>query len=158
MKVGIIGPSKLNEKNKDIILKVIKQVINHEIILTPDKGSVSEYFAKEYLRAGGKKLYEVVPLEDNEFGYDWINLKLGKIIDCGTWRNQPEKLNEECDVIICLGYSAGGLIEMGYSKWFNPKPIYIIKELISKKLPKEIEKSLDLRYISYKNLKIKNEQ
>ena len=155
MKIGIIGPSKLDNSKKDIILEIAKKLIKHDIYLVPDKGSVSEFFAKEYLKAGGKKVYEIIPLKDNEFGYDWINLKLGKIINCGTWRNQPEKLNEETHALICLGYSTGGLIEMGYSKWFNPKPIYIIKELISKELPEEIEKSLDLRYISYKNLEIK---
>jgi hypothetical protein len=42
----------------------------------------------------------------------------------------------------------GGLFEIGYSKWFKPKPVYIIKTCFRKASP-EFEKSLDLRYISY---------
>ena len=150
MKIGIIGPNKLKDfYNITHIAKIIAS-LKHEIILTPDRGSSSEHFAKEYLNAGGKKVYEIVPLEDKEFGYSWINLDLGEKINCGTWRNQPEKLNEECDILLCLGYSAGGLAEMAYIKWFPKgkakKPVYIIEELISVELPNEID--LDLRYIS----------
>ncbi len=161
MKIGIIGPSKLeslkevNKNYQEVIERLVEIVKDYEIVLTPDKGSVSEFFAKEYLKIGGKKVYEVVPLDDKEFGYSWINLNLsGKKINCGTWRNQPEKLNEECDVIVCLGYSAGGLAEIAYSKWFNKKPIYIIKELISSELPKELEKSLNLRYVNFGDFKL----
>lgn len=154
MKVGVIGPSKLDDKNKEIILDVIKKLIDHELYLTPDKGSVSEFAGGEYLGIGGQNLFSVLPLDDKEFGYDWVNLELGKQVNCGTWRNQPEKLNEETEVLVCLGYSVGGLIEMAYSKWFNKKPVYIIKELISEELPKDSVKDLDLRYVSYKSLKI----
>lgn len=135
-----------------MILEVVKKLTNHDIVITPDKGSVSEFVGKEYLNAGGKKIFSVLPLDDKEFGYEWMNTELGESINCGTWRNQPEKLNEETDVLVCLGYSAGGLIEMDYTKWFKKKPVYIIKELISGELPKEIK--LDLRYVSYKDLEI----
>ena len=154
MKIGIIGPSKLKEFYK--ITQIAKKIasLKHEIVLTPDNGSSSEHFAREYLNSGGKKVYEVVPLDDKEFGYSWVNLELGEKINCGTWRNQPEKLNEECDVLLCLGYSAGGLAEIAYTKWFPKgrakKPIYIIEELISAKLPSEID--LDLRYISFEDI------
>lgn len=160
MKIGIIAPSKLEsleELNKDfkkIISEIVEKVLNYEIVLTPDKGSVSEYFAKEYLNKKGKKVYSVIPEDDKEFGNSWVNKKLGEIINCGIWRNQPEKLNEETDVLICLGYSAGGMIEIAYSKWFNKKTVYIIKELISRELPKELEKSLDLKYIGAEELKL----
>lgn len=152
MKIGIIAPSKLNEKNKKIILEVVKRLTNHEIYLVPDKGSVSEFFAQNYLEQGGKKLFSVIPLDDKEFGYEWVNTELGEKINCGTWRNQPEKLNEETEALVCLGYSAGGLIEMGYTKWFNKKPIYIIKELVSEELPKEIK--LDFKYLPYNDLNL----
>lgn len=152
MKIGIIGPSKLREKDKISKLAKIIAESKYKIVITPDKGSSSEFFAQEYIKNHGKKVYEIVPEDDKEFGYDWLNLNLGEHINCGIWRNQPEKLNEETDALLCVGYSAGGLIEIGYSKWFHPKPIYIIKELISGKLPEEIEKSLDLRYISIDEL------
>ncbi len=153
MKIGIIGPSKVREKEKISELAMAVSESGHEIVLTPDKGSSSEFFAKEYIKNKGKKVYEVVPLEDREFGYSWINLDLGEHINCKTWRNQPEELNEKTDALLCIGYSAGGLIEICYSKWFRKKPVYIIKELVSEKLPEELENSLDLRYVSIREFK-----
>ena len=160
MKIGIIGPSKLsyaeevNPKAKELINQVAKIIADSKnpIFLTPDKGSVSEFFAERYLENNGKKVFEVVPLDDKEFGLDWVNKELGENINCGTWRNQPEKLNEETDILVCVGYSVGGLIEIAYSKWFKPKPVYIIKELISKELPEDSVKDLNLKYISIEEL------
>jgi len=155
MRVGIIGPSKLREK--ELVSSVAKIIADsgNEVILVPDKGSSSEFFAQEYLKIGGRKVYSLIPLGDKEFGFSWINQEIGEVIDCGTWRNQPEKLNEECDVLISLGYSAGGLIEICYSKWFRKKPVYILKEFIDSELPKELEDSLDLHYVSIDELEEK---
>ena len=158
MRIGIISPSKLeylkdvNKNAEDILGKIAEMISDSEIVLTSDKGSVSEFFAKEYLKRKGKKVYVIVPLDDKEFGFSWVNLDLGEQINCGTWRNQPEKLNEECEVIICRGYSVGGLAEIAYSKWFKPKPVYIVKELVSRELPKDSVRDLDLRYVSFKDL------
>ena len=163
MRIGIIGPSKferlekINDDAAKMITELAKDLKDEEIILTADKGSVSEYFAQEYLDAGGKKLFSVVPLDDKEFGYDLVNV-LGEKVNCGTWRNQPEKLNEESDVIICLGYSAGGLIEIAYSKWFNKKPVYVVKEFISAELPDEATESLDVRYVSIDEIELEDER
>lgn len=153
MKIGIIGPSKIRER--ELISKVAEIIscLNCEAFLVPDKGSTSEYFAKEYLNFRGKEINSLIPLDDREFGYEWINQDLGKKVNCGTWRNQPEFLNENVEALICLGYSVGGIIEIGYSKWFGKHPVYIIKEFISEKLPKELEDSLDLRYIHITELK-----
>ena len=160
MRIGILGPTKISELeeiNKDAvkIIKDISKVVaksGNEIVITPDKGSVSEFFAQEYLKCGGKKVYSIIPLNDKEFGYSWINLNLGQEINCGTWRNQPEKMNEETEALLCLGYAEGVMVEMAYSKWFKPKPIDIVKELIDGEFPKSAVKKLDLRYISYRNL------
>ena len=158
MRIGIIGPSKLEylkefKDNKKILEELAKAVADsgNEIVIVPDKGSVSEFFGKEYIKNKGKKVYEVVPLDDKEFGYSWVNVSLGENINCGTWRNQPEKLNEETDILLCVGYAVGVLAEIAYTKWFKPKPIYIVEELVSGKLPKEVNRSLDLKYISYKD-------
>lgn len=150
MKIGIIGPSKLREKKIISELAKIVAKLGYEIILTPDKESSSEFFAQEYLKNGGRKIFEIVPLDDKEFGYNWVNLNLGEKINCGTWRNQPEKLNEESEILICIGYAAGVLAEIAYTKWFRPKPVFIIKELVSGKLPEEVK--LDLRYVSIEDL------
>jgi hypothetical protein len=154
MKIGIIGPS-VFDNGKEEISKLAKIVAEsgNEIVVTPDKNSSPEYFANHYTNFGGKKVYEVVPLDDKEFGYDLINMEVGEVINCGTWRNQPEKLNEECDAFVCIGYSIGVLPEIAYSKWFKPKTIYIIKELISQELPSEINERLDIKYVSINDLK-----
>ena len=162
MRIGIIGPTKLNSleeinKNAVKIIKGLSKLVaesGNEIVVTPDKGSVSEFFAKEYLNQGGKKVYCIVPLEDKEFGYGWLNLELGENINCKSWRNQPEKLNEETDMLLGLGYAEGVLIEIAYSKWFKPKPVRIIRELVSEKLPEYSVKKINLEYISYKKFKI----
>lgn len=151
MKIGIIGPSKL--RNEELVSKVAEFVasLGHEVVLTADKGSVSDFFAKEYLKFGGSKVYSIVPLDDKEFGNSWVE-RIGEVVNCSTWRNQPEKLNEECDCLVSLGYSAGGLIEICYSKWFGKKKVYILNEFIEEKLPKELEESLDLVYLGIDEL------
>jgi len=157
MKIGIIGPSdvnvlsEINPLAKKIIKELVGKLLEFEIVVTPDKGSASEFFAKDYFERGGLKVSCVVPLDDKEFGYAWINLNLGEIINCGIWRNQPEKLNEETDALLCLGYAAGVLAEIAYSKWFKPKKVYVVKELVCGELPKELNRSLKIEYISFKN-------
>ena len=154
MRIGIIGPSNVRENEKVSELARIISELGHEIVITPDKGSASEFFAQEYLRNNGKKIYEIVPLDDKEFGYGWLNLDLGDHINCGTWRNQPEKLNEETDALICIGYSVGVLAEIAYTKWFNKKPVFMIKDLLdNEKLPKRVEEQLDLRYVLIDEIK-----
>jgi hypothetical protein len=163
MKIGIIGPTRLESltdinKNSMMIIKELAKVVaesGNEIVVTPDKGSVSEFFAKEYLNQGGRKIYSVIPLDDKEFGYNWVNTEIGKNINCSTWRNQPEKLNEESDMLLCLGYAPGVLIEIAYSKWFHPKSVLVIREFISQELPREAIKKISLEYLSYKDFKLK---
>ncbi len=171
MKIGIIGPSKLNQEYKELINKLAEIISKkgYEIVVTPDKKSSSEYFAEKYLEANGKKVFSIIPLEDKEFGFDWVNTEIGEKINCGIWRNQPEKLNEESEALLCIGHSVGGMIEIGYTKWFcrkskistlsskdgeqNKKPVYIIKEITEEKFPSQIEKELDIQYVSLREFK-----
>jgi hypothetical protein len=174
MRIGIIGPSKLsyveeiNSESKKIISEISKALKDKEILIVPDKNSSAEFFAREYLRNNGKKVYSIIPLDDKEFGFPWLDLDLGEKINCGTWRNQPEKFNEECDILLCIGYATGVLIEIAYSKWFGrkskistlsskdveqkKKKVYIVKELVSGELPKDSIRDLDIEYISYKDV------
>jgi len=109
MRIGIIGPSKvevlkeINKRYEEILVEIANKVADSgvEIIGVPDYGSVSEFFIKSFIDLGGKKVFSLIPLDDKEFGIGWVNVKLGEQINCGTWRNQPEKLNEECDVLLC---------------------------------------------------------
>jgi len=151
MKIGIIGPSKfINTEGIRFVAGVLAE-LDCEVFLVPDKGSSCEFFALEYLKKKKLGLNLVAPLDDNEFGYSWLNLDLGKVVNCSIWRNQPEKLNELTDVLVCLGYSAGVLAEIAYTKWFNKKPVFFVDEFISGKLPLEI--NLDLRYVNLNDLK-----
>lgn len=166
MRIGIIGPTSFKEryeifgsseeKAKEIISKIAEIVSkrDYQVNVCADYGSVSEFFIEKYLKNKGKKVFSFVPLDDKKFGYKFVNNKIGEVINCGTWETQPERLVENSEALICLGYSAGTLIEVFYSKWFGrvkKMPVYIIKELVSGKLPKEVESNLNLRYISYKN-------
>lgn len=157
MRIGIIGPNQCPqlkkerlEIRKNNLRKVAKALAKatFEILLTPDKNSLLELLGKEYLKNGGKKIFEIVPLDDDF--EDYLNVKLGEIISCGKWPDQPSKFNEECDVIFCVGYGSMVVAEIGFSRYYNPKKIYIIKEFISQKLPKEI--GLNIEYISLNEL------
>ena len=165
MKIVVIAPSKIDylaktlnkteDEIKEMFTEIVKVLIKNdmEIVITPDKNSPLEFVGKEYLKLKGKKLFEVIPTEDTEFGYkEWVNDELGEIISCKTWRNQPETTNEVTDLLICLGYGVGVTIEICYTKWFKSKPVFIIKELVSSELPDEINESLDIRYISINEL------
>lgn len=157
MRIGIIGPNRCPqlkqeelELRKNNLREVARILANtgFEILLTPDKDSLLELLGKEYLKNGGKKISEIVPLDDDFEKY--LNVDLGEIISCGKWPNQPSKFNEECDVMFCVGYGGMVMAEIGFSGYYNPKTIYIINEFISQQLPAEI--GLDIKYININEL------
>lgn len=169
MKIGIIGPgevekycerAKINKTKYTLIVKDLAISLANttsEIVVTPDKGSTSELFVKEYLASGGKKVYEVIPLDDKEFGYSWVNIDLGEHINCETWRNQPETLCENSDLLICIGWGGGTLAEVYYTRWFGKvKKVYVVEELIDSKLPNSLDKTFKiLEYIKANELEKK---
>lgn len=75
MRIGIVSPSKvkyveeINKEAKKIIVEIAAKLARegYEIVVTPDNGSVSELFALEYIKNKGKKVWEVLPLDDTEF-------------------------------------------------------------------------------------------
>ncbi len=157
MRIGIIGPNQCPQLNKEeleirkINLRKVARILaktGFEILLTPDKNSLLELFGEEYLKNNGKKIYEVVPLDDDY--EDYLNTNLGELISCGKWPNQPSRYNEECDVMFCVGYGGMVMAEIGFSRYYNPKRIYVINEFISQKLPEEI--GLDIEYIKLNEL------
>ena len=163
--LGIIGPGD-SGKNAQIlghslgssaaqireIARSAAEIGIKKIAIVPHKGSVSEEFAKEFRRSGGK-IIGVVPLRDKEFGISYLNQKLcDEIVNCGTWRNSAIRMNEICDTFLCLGFACGALNEIAFSKWFNKgkrrkKKILVCALRISSKLPKEIEKDVNLAYV-----------
>ncbi|MBM3233875.1 hypothetical protein FJZ19_02150 [Candidatus Pacearchaeota archaeon] len=74
MRIGIIGPSKIeyveeiNPEARKIIAETAKITAksNNEIAITPDKGSVSEFFAQEFIKNKGKKVWEVLQRKRNQ--------------------------------------------------------------------------------------------
>src|SRR3989338_11289369 len=117
MKIGILGPSKPKEwyklmkiKEKDYLekIKYIANVIankNHSIVVVPHKDSLSHIFAQYYIDFNGNKVIGVIPLEDTEFGYDYLDKEIcDEIINAGTWRNVPETLDEHSDILFTLNH------------------------------------------------------
>ncbi len=163
MKIGIIGPNKLFEgsleKRKELIDKSAKIIAKSgkEIVLTPDKNSLLEYFGERYLEFGGKKIWIVAPMEDDAERH--LNLKMGEIISCVDWDRQANEFNRQSDLFICLGYSWGGMKEIACAQYFNKKKIYILKEFISAELPGELNFLVDYISLNEINKKInKNEK
>lgn len=160
MKIGIIGPNKLFEgtlkERKKLIDEVAKLIAKsgNEVVLTPDKNSLLEYFGKKYSEFGGKKVWIVAPMEDDAEKH--LNLKMGGIISCIDWDRQADEFNRQSDIFVCIGYAWGAMKEIACAQYFNKKKIYVLKEFISEKLPEELNFIID--YISIKEIegKIKN--
>lgn len=164
MRIGVLGTTSM-QKNTEMLGKSLQEYqkfldkvavilarLEAEIIVVPDKGGTSEHVALRYLKEGGKKVTGIIPLQDKEFGYEWLNREiLNEEIDCLTWRNAPEKLCEESDLMLALSYGPGVLIEICYTKWFKSKVI-VLEEYVSGKLPIEAEKGLEIKYIRLKEL------
>lgn len=159
MKIAISGPNKfgwyleINPEAKKIISEIAKVIAKtkHEIVLTPDKDSALAFLGREYLKNNGKKIYEVAPMDEEDVD-DYLDLSLGEIISCSKWPFQPSEFNKQSDLMICLAYGGMVMAEIGCNKYYNPKKIYIIKELITSELPKEINDTLNVYYISYKDI------
>ena len=155
MRIGIVGPNKIysgDESNRQDLINTVAKIIatsGSEIILTPDKGSLLEYFGNRYLEHGGKNLSLVIPTREADYkGY--LNTSLGEVIDCYDWDRQADEFNRQCDMFICIGYAWGGMKEIACAQYFNKKKIYILREFISNELPEELNFLVD--YISIKDL------
>lgn len=159
MKIGVIGPSDVKSFCKSIgmdssryiskVVDIAKSVAltGNEILVVPVEKSISETFAVEYKRFGGKRVIGVIPMDDTEFGIEKINQDIvDEIINCVTWRNQPEKLAESSDALLCIGFGAGTLTELFVTKYFKAKVI-VIEDFITQKLPREAERDLDIIYL-----------
>jgi len=159
MKIGLIGPNTMrgaSEKEleeRKILLSSVAKILSktkNELVLTPDKGSLLEFFGNKYKEFGGGKILIIAPMKDD--AEEYLNLEIGEIVDCEMWYRQPSKFSEETDLFVCVGYTAGVLSEIGASQYFNPKKIFVIEEFVSSKLPSEINKSMNIEYISIKSL------
>jgi hypothetical protein len=148
MKIGIIGPNKLYVGNlgerKQLIGLLAKNIAKskHEVVLTPDKNSLLEYFGQKYFELGGKKIWLVIPTAEDSYN-DYLNTSLGEVISCGDWDRQANEFNRQSDIFICFGYSWGAIKEIACAQYFNKKKIYILEETISQQLPDELNFLVD---------------
>ena len=158
MKIGIIGPNKITKENlkeREKLINIVAKIIaksGNEIVLTPDKYSLLEYFGKRYLEQNGKKIFLIIPTKDKDHK-KYLNTELGELISCTDWDRQADEFNRQSDLFICLGYSWGAMKEIGCAQYFNKKKIYVLKEFISKKLPEEL--NFLVEYISIKEIEDK---
>ena len=143
MKIGIIGPNKIYDQDVNArkqLINTVAQILadsGHEIILTPDKDSLLEYFGQKYLELDGKQISLVIPT--NETGHeDYLNTKIGTVISCNDWDRQADEFSRQCEMFICIGYAWGAMKEIACAQYFNNKKIYIIKEFVSAELPTEL--------------------
>jgi len=154
MKIGIIGPNKIDgdiSERKVMIDKVARIIADsgHEIILTPNKNSLLEYFGQKYIESGGKNVWLVVPLEEDDY-QTHLNVDVGEIINCHDWDRQANEFNRQCDIFVCIGYAWGAMKEIACARYFNKKKIYVLNEFVSEKLPDEL--SYLLEYIPFSKL------
>ena len=155
MKIGIIGPNKIFEGNisqrKKLLDKVAEIIAKskHEIILTPDKDSLLEYFGNKYKEFNGKKINLIIPTEETDYK-DYLNIELGKIISCKDWDRQANEFNRQSDIFVCVGYSWGAMKEIACAQYSNKKKIYILKEFVSGELPREL--NFIVEYVSIEEL------
>jgi hypothetical protein len=160
MKIGIIGPSDipgfcrlLNLKDYETKVLQIAGIVaksGHSIVIVPHKDSVSELFALKYKEEAGSKVICIVPLDDLEFGTEMLNHEISdEVMNAGSWRNVPETLDENSDILLCLGFGPGSLIEICQTKWFKVKKILVVSDFISQKLPSEVNARLPIDYIGF---------
>ena len=155
MKIGIIGPNKIFEGNlkerKKLLDRVAKIIADskNEIVLTPDKNSLLEYFGKKYLEFGGRKIWLIIPTEEKDYK-NYLNDELGEVISSKDWDRQANEFNRQSDIFICIGYSWGAMKEIACAQYFNKKKVYILKEFVSKELPNEL--NFIIEYIKIEEL------
>jgi hypothetical protein len=155
MKIGILGPGDIKKYctnaglDYETYLQGLERLagriaeLGHQIVICADKGSTSEKFADFYKAHRGKKVIGVVPKDDKEFGISWLNLSIFDEQDnCGTWRNQPERLAELSDLLISIGWASGVAAEIYAAGWFSKsEKVYVVDDFISGRLPKELDAS-----------------
>lgn len=133
--------------------KIVENIKDHSIIVSPAKGGTVELVAKAYKQAGGEKVIGMDFPDDTDGGYPGLARELyDESVPVNSWRDQPQALIQKADAVLVFGYSAGVTGELCLTKYFWPKEkkIYIIKELCDP-LPKFLEEELHIEYLSWKD-------
>jgi hypothetical protein len=165
MKIGILAPSNINQWKEAVnideevfnikINELVDSLVSleHEIVIVPAKNSLPMLIGAMYQDKGGSKVLGVIPMDDAEFGIDELDeFFCDEIINCVTWRNQPEKFCESVDILLVIGFSEGVLVEIGQSKRFGKTKTIILEDFITAKLPVESTQNIDLKYVKLEDL------
>jgi len=135
------------------------------IIITPDDGVYTD-IALRFSELKKKKVIAYYPDKDDYYGIVHIKANFEKYeikpIN-GDWYKLDADITKQALCVICLGFSVGSLIEIGfikyhqkYGKYKNPAlaniHLFIDKRTINKKLPPSFEEQINNIYY-YKNLK-----
>ncbi len=169
MKVSILGAgdiskihrySKLSEAQvkkliQDLGIFLAKKKV--EIVIVPARGIPYE-IAKIYKAHGGPKVIGAIPKDDKEYGIMHIKEYLhisDEDFNIGDWYDLNGRIAAQGDISICLGLSGGALCDIAmlkyHYKYLNKKTqLYMFKNTISQRLPKELEEDLkeNLHYIN----------
>ncbi len=131
------GTSKFNEKSIKAFYDEYARFIAEnfsDLMIVPADGPLLE-IAKLYERYKHKKAIGFYPDKDVKYGYSWLEKNFDYVQPKpigGNWRDLNAELTMQADVVICLGYSGGVMIELGFTKYnqrFHNKPKLIIIDL-----------------------------
>lgn len=134
----------------------------NNVIVTPDDGVYTD-IAKAFGKIKGKKPIAYYPDKDEYYGYKHLEKNFQdyeiKPIE-GDWYKLNADLTKQAQVIICLGFSPGSLIELAfikyhqkYGKYKNPNleniSLLIDERCISSRLPLAFEEQIkNIHYFS----------
>ncbi|PIN70338.1 hypothetical protein COV93_01895 [Candidatus Woesearchaeota archaeon CG11_big_fil_rev_8_21_14_0_20_43_8] len=164
MRIGILGPTKIENFCRlkgipmDYFIKSLEFLASHFAVsphtfyIVPDVDSTAYLFAQNYRKNDGHNVVGLAPLDDKEFGHHWLDLSVAtETHNTGTWRNTPEELVKQCDVLICIGLGLGSMIEIAYSRWYKVNKVYLIKEFVPK-LPIELTHKIHCQWVTINEL------
>jgi len=164
MKIGLIGPANIKrvcdavdigeEEYYSIVRAIAEKVAKaeHEILIIPAKRSGVEFFAEVYRDEDGPKIIGIMPETDDEKSL--LNKQAcDEIINCSSACEMNLTMLKNCDMIICIGYGPESIAIICSTKVVQFEKVYVIKELISKKLPDELETCLRINYVKADDVK-----
>ena len=167
MKISLLGSGDLTkvERFTEFSEKELKKLIEdlakliaekgHEIVIIPNRGIPLE-IAEAFKKAGGKKIWGIIPTKDKDYGLGHIEEFLSIInnkIEVDSWYDADGKIAASGDVCIVIGMSPGVMRALTalkfHLKYKNCKTkVIIFENTISSHLAREIEEEIPIRYIN----------
>lgn len=167
MKVVVLGTGDLTKIPRHTKLKAeeLRKLIvdigrylaekGHDLIIIPDRGVPLEV-AKIYKENKGKRLFGIVPVNDKEFGIEYIGANLSLLdekIPVDHWYDADGKIAASGAVTIIIGMSPGIVREITvmkyHYKYLHSKTKLIwFRNTIDQELPKSIMEEIPMTYVN----------